>query len=224
MTEKEKKLLPVLGAALLFAVYWFFIRGGDDSPKRNSRRRPPAQQPAAPVTPGPGPRVATPAPPAPTAAVDAGVAVASTRVDAAPPPPPQEWSVNSAKEGRIEWVAPKGRVIKDDIVVKLRGYERAERQRTERARTFKRMQQRLNEISDKLRAAMTANDRDAMRRYERQILANQRDVARAEEKLRTATAEAHGLAIRAPGSGTFEPQPGLDRTLKVGTKIGMIRE
>ncbi len=225
MTEKEKKMLPVLGVIVLFAVYWLFIRGGDESkPRRRGRPKPPAAKPAKPGKPA----VAKPRPtagPPKKGVVDAGVPVAVNKTpDAAPIAPPQEWTIMTGAAGRVEWVADKGRVIKDDVIVKFRGYGRAERARAGSAKTLERLQKKLNVISDSLRAAMRSDDVSGMRRYERRVQDSQRAVERAEARLAASKRRANDLAVRAPGSGVFTPAIKAGARLKAEQRIGIVKE
>jgi len=221
MTDKEKKMLPVLGVIVLFAVYWMFIRGGDDDKPKRRNKRPKATQvnktKTAPVKKG------TKGAANKKGAVDAGVAVVKT-VDAAPVAPPQSWTIVAGSGGRIEWVAEKGRVIKDDIIVKFRGYGRIERTRAASEKTLKRLQAKLNVISDQLRAAMSADNIASMRRFEKQVQGSQQAVERAEKQLAAAKKRADDLVVRAPGSGVFAPAVKTGSRLKNEQTVGVVKE
>lgn len=227
MTDKEKKMLPVLGVVVLFGVYWTFLRDDGSGSKRRPRPRPPAAKPAQPApatntpTPAPAP---SPAPtPATANAADAGVKPVAREqpVDAAPP---QVWKVAAKTPGKVHWVATKGRVIMGDVVVKYRGYRDADRQRERYDKRLKRQRGRLDQISDKLRAAMTSDDKAAMRRYERQLQGAQSGVEQTRAKLARATESANRQSVRAPASGVFTPAVKVGDRLAAAQNVGVVKE
>jgi|GEM_PF-6630652 len=225
MTDKEKKMLPVLGVAVLFGFYWTFIRDDGSGSKRRPRRRPPAAKPAQPASTAKTPTPAPTPPPNPASAsvADAGVkpVARAQPVDAAPL---QVWKVAAKTPGKVQWVASKGRVIMGDVVVKYRGYRDADRQRERYGKRLKRQRGRLDQLSDKLRAAMTIADKSAMRRYERQLQGAQSEVEQTRAKLARATDAVNRQSVRAPGSGVFTPAVKVGDRLAAAQNVGSVKD
>lgn len=227
MTDKERKLLPVLGVVVLFGVYWMFIRDdGSGGSKRRPRPKPPVAKPTQPAKPGTAVGAPDRATPPPTTVVG-GAADAGVNANVSPPAdarPPQTWKVVARTGGRVRWVADKGNVLLGDVVVKYRGYRDAERQRERYEKRLQRQRASLHATGDKLRKAMNDDDKEGMRRYERRLQGAQSEVESTQSKLSRAQLEVSRLSVRAPGSGEFTPEIKQGDTVKPEQPVGVVKE